>query len=72
MLLDAPGLGRGVNNININSSNWRDSEICELLTIMGEKVMRSHLTNTGKDGVIYEKDAERLSLQGFYRDKKQK
>jgi hypothetical protein len=50
--------------------NWRDFEIRELLTIMGEKVMQSHLTKTGKDGAIYEKAAEELSLQGFHRDKK--
>ena len=28
------------------------------------------LTKTGKDGAIYEKDAEELSLRGFRRDKK--
>jgi hypothetical protein len=32
----------------MSSSNWRDGEIRELLTIMGEKVMHA----------IYEKDAE--------------
>jgi hypothetical protein len=49
-------------------SNWR-GKICELLTIMGEKVMQSYLTKTGKDGTIYEKAAEKLSLLGFFRDK---
>ena len=42
----------------MSSSNWRDSEIRELLTIMGKKVTQSHLTKTLKDGAIYEKDAE--------------
>ena len=37
---------------------------------MGEKVMQSHLMKTFKDGVIYEKAAEELSLRGFRRDKK--
>ena len=32
----------------MSSSNWRDGEICELLTIMGEKEMQSHLTKTLK------------------------
>ena len=41
----------------MSSSNWREGEIRELLTIMGEKVMRSHLTKTLKDGAIYEKDS---------------
>ena len=52
-------------------SNWRDGEICDLLsagripfspimvsrllTIMGEKGMQSHSTKSVKDGVIYEK-----------------
>ena len=58
------------SDINISSSNWRDGEIREMLTILGEKVMQSHLRRTGKDGVIYEKDAEEVSLQGFCRDKK--
>ena len=35
----------------MSSSNWRDGEIRELLTIMGEKVMQSHLTKRLKDGV---------------------
>ena len=30
--------------------------------------MQSHITKTGKDGAIYEKDA--LSLRGFCRDTK--
>ena len=47
----------------MSSSNWRDGEIRELLTIMGEKVMQSHLTKTLKDGAIYEKDAEERSLR---------
>ena len=47
----------------MSSSNWRDSEIRELLTIMGKKVTQSHLTKTLKDGAIYEKDAEEHSLR---------
>ena len=53
------------------SSNWRDSEIHELLTLMGEKEMQSALTKTGKDGAIYVKAAGELSLRGFCLDKKQ-
>ena len=34
------------SDINISSSNWRDGEIHELLTTMGEMVMQSHLTKT--------------------------
>ena len=41
----------------MSSSNWRDGEIRELLTNMGEKGMQSHLTKTLKDGAIYEKDS---------------
>ena len=37
---------------------------------MGEKVMQLHLKKMLKDNVIYEKDTEDLSLQGFCRDKK--
>ena len=33
--------------------------------------MQSHLTKMGKDGAIYDEDAEELSLRGFRRDKKQ-
>ena len=55
----------------MSSSNWREGAICELLTIMGEKVMQSNLTQTGKDGAIYEKVPEELSLRGFCQDKKQ-
>jgi hypothetical protein len=33
----------------MNSCNWRDGEIRKMLTIMGEKVMQSHLKMT-KDG----------------------
>ena len=55
----------------MSRSNWRYGEIREMLTIMGEKVMQSHLTKTLKDGVIYEKDTEELSLGGFCQDKKQ-
>ncbi|CAL8389930.1 unnamed protein product [Boreogadus saida] len=40
---------RRCSDINMNSCNWRDGEICKLLTIMGEKVMQSHLKKT-KDG----------------------
>ena len=54
----------------MSSSYWRDGEIRKLLTIMGEKGMQSHLTQTEKEGAIYEKDAEQLSLQGFCLDKK--
>ena len=43
----------------MSSSSWRDGRIRELLTIMGEKVMQSHLTKTLEDGEIYEKDSER-------------
>ena len=46
----------------MSSSNWRDGETRELLTIIGEKVMKSHLTKTLKDGAIYEKDAEERSF----------
>ena len=53
------------------SSNWRDGEIRKLLTLMGEKVMQSHLTKTGKDGAIYEQVPEKLSLGSFCWDKKQ-
>ena len=49
----------------MSSSNRRDGEIRELLTIIGEKVMQSYLTKMLKDGVIYKKDAEKLSLRGF-------
>ena len=54
----------------MSSSNWRDGEIRELLTITGEKVTQAHQTKTAKDGEIYEKDAEELSLRGFRRDYK--
>ena len=57
------------SDINMISSNWRDGKIRKLWTIMGEKVMQSYLTNTLKAGVIYEKDAEDLSLRGFCHDK---
>ena len=50
----------------------RDIVIRELLTIMGEKVMQSHLANTGKDGAIYENVPEELSLRGFVGIKKHK
>ena len=50
------------SDINISSSILRDCEIRELLTIMGEKVMQSHLTKTLKDGAIYEKDAAERSF----------
>ena len=30
------------SDVNVSRSSWRDGEIHELLTIMGEKVMRSH------------------------------
>ena len=58
------------SHITMSSSNWRDSEIGKL-RFKGEKVMHWCLTKTGKDGAIYEKDAEDLSLRGFCRDKKQ-
>jgi hypothetical protein len=54
----------------MKSSNWSDGENREMLTITGEKVMQLHLTQTGKDGAIYEKVPEELSLGGFCRDKK--
>ena len=46
----------------MNNANRRDGENRELLTIMGEKGMQSHLTKTLKDGAIYEKDAEECSF----------
>ena len=55
------------SDINMSSSNWRDGEIRELLTSMGEKVMQSHLTKTRKDGAIYNRD---ISVRGFRLDKK--
>ena len=68
-------MGRGVavsslrqrqrSDINMSRSNWRDGEIRTLLTIMGEKVMQSHLMKIVKDGVIHEKVPEELSLRGF-------
>ena len=33
--------------------------------------MKSHITKTGKDGAIYEKVLEELSLGGLCRDNKQ-
>jgi hypothetical protein len=66
-------LGRGVaalslqqrqrSDINVSSYNWRGGEIHEAL-IMAEKVIQSHLTNTGKDGAIYEKVEEEDSFRG--------
>ena len=56
------------SDINMSSLNWRDGEIRQLLTTMGEKVMQSHLTKTGRDGAIYDK--VELSLRGFRQDKK--
>ena len=38
------------------SSFKRDGEIRKMLTIIGKKVMQSHLTKTLKDGAIYEKE----------------
>ena len=58
------------SNTNMSSSNWRDGEIREMLTIMGENVLQSHLTKMVKDGTIYEKLAKELSLRGFRQDKK--
>ena len=52
----------------MSSSNWRDGEIWEMLTLMGDKGMQSHLTPTGKDVAKYEKVPEELSLGGFCRD----
>ena len=40
------------SDINLSSFTWRDGEIRKLLTIMGEKVMQSHLTKMLKDGAI--------------------
>ena len=47
------------NIINMSSSNWRDGEICQLLTVMGEQVMQSHNALNA------------LNERGFCRDKKQ-
>ena len=51
----------------MSSSNWRESENPELLFML-EKV-QSHY-RTLKDGAIYERDSEKLSLQGFCRERK--
>ena len=59
------------SDINRSSSDWRDGETHELLTVMGEKAMRSHDALNEDAGAIYEKDAEKLSSRGFCRDKKQ-
>jgi hypothetical protein len=48
------------SDINMSSSNWRDGEIRELLTIMGEKGMKLRLMKTGK-----EKVPEKLSYKTF-------
>ena len=49
-------MGISVDDVaTLSSSYWRDGEICELLTIMEDKEMQSHLTKTGKDGAIYKK-----------------
>ena len=48
----------------MSSSNWRDGEIRELLTIMGEKVMQFHLTKMWNDGAIYKRVPEELYLRG--------
>ena len=58
-----PGIVR--SNINMSSSNRRDGEIRDLLTIMGEKMMQSHLTKTMKV-VRSPKVAEKLTLRGFH------
>ena len=55
------------SDINTSSSNWGDGEIREMLTIMGEKVMQLHLTKTLQVGVIYEKEAEEISVRSFCR-----
>ena len=65
--VDALSLQRQCSDINMRSSNWREGEIRELLTIMGEKVMQSRLTKTLKDGAIYEKVAEELPYEAFVR-----
>ena len=49
LAVQGAGLGLSVqqrqcSDINMSSSNWRDGEICEWLTIMGDEVMQSHLT----------------------------
>ena len=49
----------------MSSANWRDGEIRELLTIMGEKDMQLHLMKTVKHYVFHEKVAEGLSLRGI-------
>ena len=50
---------QGGGDINMSSSNWKAGEIHKLRTIMGEKVMQSHLTKTGKDGAIYVTEYQR-------------
>ena len=57
-------------NMSIYILTKETVKIRELVTIIGEKTIKSHLTRTLKDGVIYEKAAEGLSLRGFCRDKK--
>ena len=47
----------------MSSFNWREGEIRELLTIMGEKVMQSHFSKDVERWCIYEKDAEERSLR---------
>jgi hypothetical protein len=54
----------------MSSSNRRDGEIRELLTIIGETAMQSQLKKKLKDVAIYGKDAEELCLGGFCRYKK--
>ncbi|CAL8267640.1 unnamed protein product [Boreogadus saida] len=39
---------RQCNDVNMGSSEWRNSEISELLTFTAEELMQSHLTKTGK------------------------
>ena len=68
--VDALSLQRQCSDINMRSSNWRDGEIRELLTIMGEKVMQSRLTKTLKDGAILRQSSRRTTLRGFCQDNK--
>ena len=70
-------MGRGVaalsrqrqhSDINMRRSDWRDGELRQLLTIMGEKEMQSHYRRPGKM-VVYEKDAEEPALPAWLQNK---
>ena len=70
-------MGRGVaalslpqrQHINMSSSNWRDGEIQEA-DRHGSEGDACAFNDDGKDGSIYEKVPEVLSLRGICRDKK--